>query len=120
VETGPDTGDHGPIVNGDRNAPTSRAKRRLQAVKHFGVTVEPTQLPLPLESSAQTREVARRRREIRLLDLDVMETNDRVDVDGMGVCLLAYDLPVQLALGWHVDHELADDAGRAAEATAGG
>ena len=48
-----------------------------------------------------------------------MEPDDGVDRDRMGVGLLADDLPVYLALGRDVDHELALDAGGAAEPAAG-
>ena len=78
--------------------------------------VEAGQLPLALERLAQAAEVARRRREVGLLDLDVVEADDRVDLDRMRVGLLAHDLPVHLALGRHVDHELALDAARCSRA----
>ena len=118
MEPRPDTGDHCAVVNGDRHVPASGAKGLLQAREHVRVTVEPAQLPFPLERSAQTTEVARGRREIRLLDRDVVEADDGVDVDRMRIGLLTDDLAVHLALGWNVDHELSCHTRGTSEATA--
>ena len=107
-------------MNRDGDAPAAAAKRLLQARQDVRVAFEPGQLPLALEGGAQTAEITGGRREVGLLDLDVVEADDGVDLDRMGVGLLAHDLAVHLTLGWHVDHELARDAGRAAEATACG
>ena len=115
VEPGPDTGDHGAVVNGDGDAPAPRPQRLLEAGKHLGITLEAGELPLPLECVAQATEVTRRRGQVGLLDLDVVEPDDRVDRDRMGIRFLADDLAVDLALGRHIDHELALDAGRAPE-----
>ena len=120
VEAGPDARDHRRVVDGDRDRPAARAQGLLQPRQDVVVAREPAQLPLALERLAQAAEVARRRGEIGLLDLDVVEPDDGVDLDRMGVRLLAHDLPVHLALGRHVDHELALDARRAAEPAAGG
>ena len=49
-------------------------------------------------------------------DLDVVEADDRVDLDRMRVGLLAHDLAVELALRRDVDHDVAGDTGGAAEA----
>ena len=92
------------------------SQRLLQHRQDVGIALEPRQPPLALERGAQPSEVARRRSEVRLLDLDVVETHDWVHLDRMGVCLLAHDLAMHLALGRHVDHELTQDARRTAEA----
>ncbi len=86
----------------------------------MGVEREPGQLPLTLERLAQAPEVARGRGEVGLLDLDVVKADDGIDLDRMRVGLLAHDLPVHLALGRHVDHELTLDARGAAETAARG
>ena len=99
--------------------PLALAQRLLQAREDVIVDREPGQLPFALECLAQSAEVARRRGEVGLLDLDVVEPDDGVDLDRVRVGLLAHDLPVHLALGWHVDHELALDVGRAAEPAPG-
>ena len=81
------------------------------------VDPEGAQLPLSLERIAQAAEVARRRRERGFLDLDVVQADDRVDVDGMGVRLFPHDLPVHLALRGNIDHERPFDTCGAAEAS---
>ena len=79
---------------------------------------EITQSPLALERVEQPGEVAPRRGQLRLLDLDVVEADDRIDGDRARVGFLAHDLPVHLALGRHVDHRVVCDEGGTAEATA--
>ena len=57
--------------------------------------------------------------QVGLAHLDVVQAHDRIDLDGVGVGLLADDLAVHLALGRHVDDEVAEDARVAAEPAAG-
>ena len=115
VKPRPHAGDRGAVVNGDGDAPASSAKRLLEHGQDVGVALEPLEAPLALERVSQPAEVARRRGEVWLLDLDVVETHDRLHLDRVGVRLLAHDLAVHLALGRHVDDELTDHARRAAE-----
>ena len=115
---GPDRGQVGVVVHRDGDLPLPRAQRLLQAREDVVVDRQPGQLPLALERLAETAEIARRRGEVGLLDLDVVEPDDGVDLDRVGVGLLAHDLLVHLALRRHVDHELALDVGGAAEPAA--
>ena len=85
----------------------------------MAVAGERRQAPLALERLAQPRQVARRRGEVRLLDLDEIEAHDRVDLDRVRVGLLAHDLAVDLALGRHVDDDVAGHGGGAAEPAPG-
>ena len=56
---------------------------------------------------------------VRLGDLDVIEADDRIDLDGMRLGALAHDLPVDLAFGRHVDDKIAAHPRLAAEPPAG-
>ena len=55
--------------------------------------------PLLAQSLLQTPEIARRLVHVRLGDLDVIEADDRIDLDRMRLRALAHDLPVDLAFG---------------------
>ena len=118
VETRPHRGQVGVVVHRDGDLPRALAQRLLQAREDVVVDREPGELPLALERLAQPAEIARRRGEVGLLDLDVVEPHDGVDLDRVRVGLLAHDLTVHLALGRDVDHELALDVCGAAEAAA--
>ncbi len=118
MEPRPHRGQFGVVVHRDGDLPLALTQRLLQARQDVVVDREPGDLPLALERLAQAAEIAGRRGEVGLLDLDVVETHDGVDLDRMGVGLLAHDLPVHLALGRDVDDELALDVGGAAEAAA--
>ena len=59
-------------------------------------------------ASSSRSQVARRVAHVGLADLDVVQADDRVDLDRVRVGLLPDDLPVQLALRRHVHHEVAD------------
>jgi hypothetical protein len=74
---------------------------------------QPVHLPLAQERLADAADVAAGAAQLGALDLDVVQPHDRVDLDRVGVCLLADDLPVELALGRHVDDEVACDGGDA-------
>ena len=56
---------------------------------------------------------------VRLGDLDVIEADDRIDLDRMRLRALADDLPMDLAFGRHVDDEIAANPGLAAEPPTG-
>jgi hypothetical protein len=56
---------------------------------------------------------------VRLADLDVIEADDRIDLDRMRLCALAHDLPMNLAFGRHVDDEIAANPGLATEPPTG-
>ena len=58
--------------------------------------------------------------ELGRLDLDVVEPDDRIEVEVADVEALADDLAVDLALGRDVDDEVAPDVGHAAQPAAVG
>ena len=76
--------------------------------------------PLLVQSLLQTPKIARRLVHVRLGDLDIIEADDRVDLDRMRLGALADDLPMNLTFGRHVDDEIAANPGLAAEPSAGG
>ena len=55
---------------------------------------------------------------VGLGDLDVVQPHDGIDVDRVRLGALAHDLPMHLALGRHVDDEIAADLRLAAEPAA--
>ncbi len=93
---------------------------RCKVREHVRVGVEPGELPVALERLVQALQIAAGVGEVGLADLDVVQPHDRIDLDRVRVGLLAHDLAVHLALGRHVDDEVATDAGVAAEPAAGG
>ena len=70
------------------------------------------------QSLLEAAKIARRLVHVRLGDLDVVEADDRVDLDRMGLRALAHDLPMDLAFRRHVDDEIAADPGLASESPA--
>src|SRR6185312_13238218 len=75
--------------------------------------------PLLAQRLLQPAEIARRLVHVGLGDLDVMEAHDRIDFDRMALGALAHDLPMDLALGRHVDDQIAANFCLAAEPPAG-
>ena len=77
--------------------------------------------PRPVSSQSRSSASSSRWRsplgigQVGLAHLDVVQPHDRVDLDRVRVGLLAHELAVHLALGRHVDDEVADDARVAAE-----
>ena len=67
------------------------------------------------KSLLQTPQIARRLVHVRFGDLDVVEADDRIDLDRMRLRALADHLPVDLAFGRHVDDEIAANPGLASE-----
>ena len=82
--------------HGDRGRPVAGSKGLLQAGQHDRIDLEPGEAPVALQGDEQPLQVAGGVLERRRLDLDVVQPHDRIDLDGMGVCLLANDLPVDL------------------------
>ena len=77
-------------------------------------------IPLLVQSLLQATKIARRLVHVRLGDLDVIEADDRIDLDRMRLRALADDLPMNLTFGRHVDDEIAANPGLASEPPAGG
>ena len=107
------------VAHRHRRGPCAGPKRLLQPGQHDRIDVEPREVPIALEGGEQTLEIAAGRRERRLLHLDVVQPHDRVDVDRVGVGLLAHDLAVDLRLRGHVDHQVAADLRVASEPAVG-
>ena len=71
------------------------------------------------ERQLHAAKIARRLVHVRLGDLDVIEADDRIDLDRMRLGALADNLTMDLAFRRHVDDEIAADPGLAAEPAAG-
>ena len=99
--------------------PLPRAQRLLQAGKRGKIGVRFGKAPLLAERQLHAAKIARRLVHVRLGDLDVIEADDRIDLDRMRLGALADDLTMDLAFGRHVDDEIAADPGLAAEPAAG-
>src|SRR6188472_1362646 len=84
------------------------------------IYMEVLQAPLVRQGLEQPRRVAPRRSERGLLHRDRVEADDGIDGDLARVGLLPHDLPVDLALRRHVDHDVLCDERSAAEAPARG
>ena len=109
------------VVHGDRDGPVAGAQRALQRRRaRAGRRASPVERPVALERLEQALQIAAGVGEIGLADLDVVQPHDRVDLDRVRVGFLAHDLAMDLALGRHVDDEVAADAGVAAEPAVGG
>ena len=91
-----------------RNAFCRPAERREIGVRFV-------ETPLLVQSLLEAAKIARGLVHVRLADLDVIEADDRIDLDRMRLRALADDLPVNLAFGRHVDDKIAANPGLAAE-----
>jgi hypothetical protein len=120
AEAGPHRGDGGAVVDRHGHRPPPRPQRGLEPADHVGVGVQAGQPPLGLDGLQQPRQVAGLRAEGGRLDLDVVQPHHRVQLDVAGLGLLAHDLAVELAVGWHVDDQVAEQPGVAAEPPVGG
>ena len=71
---------------------------------------------MPSRSSLdQAVEVAGRGRQLGRRDLDVVEADDRIDLERADIGALAHDLAMDLALGRDVDDRVAEELRRAAQ-----
>jgi hypothetical protein len=120
VKPGPDGDDVAAVMDGHGRRPLAGLERRLQCPHYCQVGLEVRQAPFPLERVLEPDEVAGRRGELGRRDLDVVEPDDRVDVEVPNVEALADDLAIDLALGRDVDDGVAANVGRAREAAAFG
>ncbi|MNY35154.1 hypothetical protein D3C86_1695410 [compost metagenome] len=72
-------------------------------------------MPLVVEGVLEAAQVGGRHVHVRLLHLDQVQADDRIQLDIQHLRALAHDLAVHLA-GWrHIDHRIAQQPGRAAQ-----
>ena len=107
------------FAHSDGDLPLPRAQRLLKASERRKIGGRLRESPLLAQSLLQTPEIARRLVHVRLGDLDVIEADDRIDLDRMRLGALAHDLPVNLTFGRDVDDKIAAHPGLAAEPPAG-
>ena len=77
------------------------------------VGAQVVEAPLRPQRVEQPAEVAGRRGEVRLRDVDRVQPHDRIQLEGPGREVLAHDLAMDLALGRDVDDGVAEQLGRA-------
>ena len=103
------------LAQRDGDFPVPGAQSLLQPGERRKVGGRVRQAPLLAKSLLQTPQIARRLVHVRFGDLDVVEADDRIDLDRMRLRALADHLPVDLAFGRHVDDEIAANPGLASE-----
>ena len=106
-------------VHGDRHLPAALAQRGLQLLQHADVAGEAGQPPLEVERILQPAQVAGRIVHVGLLHLDVVQAHDRIELDVVRFGGFAHHLPVHLAVGRHVDDEVAQHERRARQPASG-
>ena len=116
VEARPHRGDLLAVMDGDGDGPIALAQRLLQVLDDPQVAVEPGQAPLRRQRLHQPLQVAGGIVHVGLDHLDIVQAHDRIELDGPHLRALAHHLLVDLAVGRHVDDEVALQQRRAAEA----
>ena len=118
VEAGPDGDDARRLVDRHRRRPFAVPERALQALQDVQVGGEGVQAPLLAERIRQALEIAARIVHVGLRDLDIVQPDRGIDGVVPGLGALAHDLFMDLALGRHVDDDIALDQCRAAQPAA--
>jgi len=103
----------------DGHLPLPRAQRLLEADERCEIGVRFADAPLLMQGLFQTPQITRRLMHVRLGDLDIIEADDRIDLDRMRFRTLANDLPVDLALGGHINDQIAANPGLASKPSTG-
>ena len=119
AEARPHGDDLAAAVHGHRHLPAALAQRRLQLLQHAHVAGEPRQPPLEVERVLQAPQIAGRIVHVGRLHLDVVQPDHGIELDVVRLGGLAHDLPVHLAVGGHVDHDVAQHLRRARQPAPG-
>ena len=109
VEAGPAGGDPLALVHRDGHLPLALAQRLLQAAQRVQVDGELAQAPLRLQRLLDPLEVAALPVHVRLLDLDIVEPGRGIELDRAHLGALPDHLLVHLAVGRHVDDDVAQE-----------
>ena len=115
VEPGPDPADHVPVVDRHCDPVVARVERRLEVADHLEIGLEAGQAPLPLQRDEHAGEVTAGPGQLGPFDLDLMQADYGIDDEVADRHALAHDLPMDLALGRHVDEHVAVDLGTTPE-----
>ena len=97
VKAGPQRDDLRLAVHGGRDFPRALAQERLQPAEEGRIAGKVLESPLALERLEQAPQVAGGILHVRFFHLDVMQANDRVQLDLARIRVLAHDLAVNLA-----------------------
>jgi hypothetical protein len=103
-------------VHRDGHAPVTGAQGLLQCRQYDRIAVQFGQLPLPVECVVKPLQVASGLSQVGLLHLDEMQAHTGIQRYIPVLRFLANDLAVHLALGGHVDDQVALDRCLAAQA----
>ena len=109
VEAGPAGGDPLALVDRDRDLPFALAQRLLQPPQRPQVDGQLAQPPLRLQRLLDPLEVAALPVHVRLLDLDIVEPGRGIELDRAHLGALPDHLLVHLAVGRHVDDDVAHE-----------
>ena len=101
------------------DAPVGFTECLLQILHDPKVGAEAGELPLLFKGALQSREITGLRMHVRRFDLDIVERDHRIELDVPDLGTLAHELAVHLALGGHVDDQIALKRRLAAEPPAG-
>ena len=106
------------LVDRHGDLPVALAQRLLQLAQRAQVDGQPPEAPLRLQRLLDPLEVAALPVHVGLLDLDIVQPGRGIELDRAHLGALADDLLVHLAVGRHVDDDVAQEAapGRTAAA----
>ena len=119
VEARPHGDDLGLAVHRHGHFPLALAQYGLQFAQHRKIAGEPAELPFLLERVHQAPQVAGWILHVRLLHLDVVQADDRVQLDLARIGILAHDLAMDLAAGRNVHDHVALHERRAGKTVTG-
>ena len=112
-EARPHGNDLAAVVHRDGDFPPTLAQRNLQLLKHPDVTAQTDQAPLVLQRLLHAAQIPGGVVHIGFLHLDVVQADQRIDLDVARLGCLAHHLAVYLAACRDVDHHIAQHLGRA-------
>ena len=107
VEARPAGGDPLALVDGHRDLPLALAQRLLQLPQRAQIDGQPPEAPLRLQRLLDPLEIAALPVHVRLLDLDIVQPGRGIELDRAHLGALPHHLLVHLAVGRHVDDDVA-------------
>ena len=119
VEARPHGDDLGLAVHRHGHFPLALAQHGLQFAQHRKIAGEPGELPFLLERVHQAPQVAGWILHVRLLHFDVVQADDRIQLDLARIGILAHDLAMDLAAGRNVHDHVALHERRAGKTVTG-
>ena len=106
-------------MNRDGDFPLTLAQRHLQLLQHADVTAQAHQTPLVFQCLLQPAQIPGGVVHVGFLHLDVVQADQRIDLDVARLGGLAHHLAVHLAACRYVDHHIAQHLGGAGQPATG-